>query len=108
MSAKDGGLQVAFKDHILGEQCVMEADQVILSAGLRPNETDELASLMKLARNPEGYLLEAHVKLRPVDMATERGSMSAARPTDPSSSPRRSARPRPRPPGRRCCSPRRS
>ncbi len=26
---------------------------------------------MKLARTPEGYLMEAHVKLRPVEMATD-------------------------------------
>ena len=34
-------------------------------------DTEELASIMKLARNAEGYFMEAHVKLRPVDMATE-------------------------------------
>jgi heterodisulfide reductase subunit A-like polyferredoxin len=36
-----------------------------------PEDTSELASIMKLARNVEGYFMEAHVKLRPVDMATE-------------------------------------
>jgi len=51
--------------------CLIEADLVTLSAGLRPNDTEELASMMKLAKNPAGYLMEAHVKLRPVDMATE-------------------------------------
>jgi heterodisulfide reductase subunit A-like polyferredoxin len=34
-------------------------------------DTEELASIVKLARTPEGYFMEAHVKLRPVDMATE-------------------------------------
>jgi heterodisulfide reductase subunit A-like polyferredoxin len=36
-----------------------------------PTDTEELASLVKLARTPEGHFMEAHVKLRPVDMATE-------------------------------------
>jgi heterodisulfide reductase subunit A-like polyferredoxin len=34
-------------------------------------DTEELASIVKLARTPEGHFMEAHVKLRPVDMATE-------------------------------------
>ena len=32
-------------------------------------DTEELSRIMKLNRNPEGYFIEAHVKLRPVDMA---------------------------------------
>ena len=31
-------------------------------------DTDELSGIMKLGRNPEGFFIEAHVKLRPVDM----------------------------------------
>jgi heterodisulfide reductase subunit A-like polyferredoxin len=38
---------------------------------MRPADTEELASIMKLARNGDGYFMEAHVKLRPVDMASE-------------------------------------
>jgi heterodisulfide reductase subunit A-like polyferredoxin len=34
-------------------------------------DTEELASIVKLARTAEGHFMEAHVKLRPVDMATE-------------------------------------
>jgi outer membrane receptor for ferrienterochelin and colicins len=38
---------------------------------MRAAETEELASIMKLSRSSEGYFMEAHVKLRPVDMASE-------------------------------------
>ena len=31
-------------------------------------DTTELCGIMKFNRNPEGYFIEAHVKLRPVDM----------------------------------------
>jgi heterodisulfide reductase subunit A-like polyferredoxin len=31
----------------------------------------KLASIVKLPQNPDGYFMEAHVKLRPVDMANE-------------------------------------
>jgi heterodisulfide reductase subunit A-like polyferredoxin len=67
----EGGLQVTFRDHVLGKTLEVEADLVTLSAGMRPSDTEELGSIMKQARNAEGYFVEAHVKLRPVDMATE-------------------------------------
>jgi heterodisulfide reductase subunit A-like polyferredoxin len=38
---------------------------------VRPSDTEELASILKLPRNEDGYFMEAHVKLRPVDMPTE-------------------------------------
>ena len=49
----------------------MTAGLVALSAGMVAEDTEELASIVKLARTPEGFFMEAHVKLRPVDMATE-------------------------------------
>ena len=35
------------------------------------SDTEDLSRIMKLNRNPEGFFLEAHVKLRPVDMGSE-------------------------------------
>jgi heterodisulfide reductase subunit A-like polyferredoxin len=64
-------LEVIFTDHVLGKKLAVSADLLALSAGMVPEDTSELASIMKLARNVEGYFMEAHVKLRPVDMATE-------------------------------------
>jgi heterodisulfide reductase subunit A2 len=71
VEASDDGLQVTFKDHILGQPLQVSADLLALSAGVRAEDTEELASILKLARNNEGHFMEAHVKLRPVDMATE-------------------------------------
>jgi heterodisulfide reductase subunit A-like polyferredoxin len=65
------GLTVNFTDHILGRKLSVDTDLVILSAGVRAEDTEELASIMKLGRNAENYFIEAHVKLRPVEMATE-------------------------------------
>jgi heterodisulfide reductase subunit A-like polyferredoxin len=36
-----------------------------------PNDTEELSNVMKLNGIPEGFFIEAHVKLRPVDMGSE-------------------------------------
>ena len=71
VEARDGGLSVTFHEGIIGRDLQVEADLVALSAGMVPTDTEELASLVKLARTPEGHFMEAHVKLRPVDMATE-------------------------------------
>ena len=67
----DDGLMVTFRDHVLGRRLKVPADILGLSAGMRPTDTTELSSIVKLALNAEGYFMEAHVKLRPVDMATD-------------------------------------
>jgi heterodisulfide reductase subunit A len=50
----------------------MEADLLILASAIVPSvENKALAKLYKVALNQEGFFLEAHVKLRPVDFATD-------------------------------------
>jgi heterodisulfide reductase subunit A-like polyferredoxin len=71
VSARDGVLSVTFKDPVLQRDLRLPADLLVLSAGMRPPDIEELASIVKLPRNPDGYFMEAHVKLRPVDMANE-------------------------------------
>ncbi len=64
-------INVTFTDHILGRKISLDADLAILSAGLEAEDTEELANIMKLNRNAQNFFLEAHVKLRPVEMGTE-------------------------------------
>jgi len=64
-------LRVTFNDNVLQREIKITTDMLALSAGMVPSDTDELASIIKLPRNDEGYFLEAHVKLRPVDLANE-------------------------------------
>ncbi|NQT47392.1 MAG: hydrogenase iron-sulfur subunit, partial [Chloroflexi bacterium] len=48
-----------------------EMDMVVLSVGLVPNEDlKRLASLLNLSQTSDGFVLEAHPKLRPVDAPT--------------------------------------
>ena len=67
----DEGVMVTFKDHVLQRDLIVSADALALSAGFRPEDTEELAGIVKLARNQDGYFMEAHVKLRPVDTPSE-------------------------------------
>ncbi|MGO9691378.1 MAG: NAD(P)-binding protein, partial [Syntrophobacteraceae bacterium] len=62
---------VSFVDHVLRRPVKMSADAVILSAATLAEENEELAMLLKVPRNPEGFFIEAHAKLRPVDFASE-------------------------------------
>jgi len=71
VKASGSALAVTFKDHVLNLNLEVETDLLALSAGMVAEDTEELASIVKVARNAEGYFMEAHVKLRPVDMATE-------------------------------------
>ena len=72
VSVEGGKLILRVYDQTLGEELVVEGvDALVLSAATIPNENEELANMMKLQRTSEGFFLEAHMKLRPVDFATE-------------------------------------
>jgi len=71
VESSEDGIMVTFKDHVLNSDLRVSADLLALSAGMVAEDTEELASIVKLARSAEGHFMEAHVKLRPVDMATE-------------------------------------
>jgi heterodisulfide reductase subunit A-like polyferredoxin len=68
---EQGALKVSVHDPSLGEELDLNPQLLVLSAAVIPRENDELSTLMKLQRTPEGFFLEAHMKLRPVDLATE-------------------------------------
>jgi heterodisulfide reductase subunit A-like polyferredoxin len=70
-AASGDGISVRVEDHVLKQEIEIQTDVLTLSAGMRANDTSNLAGIMKLGRNPEGYFIEAHVKLRPVDMPSE-------------------------------------
>jgi heterodisulfide reductase subunit A-like polyferredoxin len=65
------GLTVSYLDRILREKMEIKADLVVLSAATIPRENEELATMLKVPRTMEGFFLEAHMKLRPVDFATD-------------------------------------
>jgi heterodisulfide reductase subunit A len=65
-------VKVSFLSTILGRDMEVDADYLVLSTGLRPQpDGEDFAKKFKLTCNVDGFLLEAHVKLRPVDFPTE-------------------------------------
>ena len=65
-------LRVKVWEPLLGKEVEIETDYVVLSTPvIPPPGTRELASQLKLSLNMDGFFLEAHVKLRPVDFAAD-------------------------------------
>lgn len=63
---------VSVQDLVLGRRITVQADNVVLAAAIVPHASyAELAKLFKVSTHQDGFFLEAHMKLRPVDFATE-------------------------------------
>jgi len=67
----DGRLKVTVMDHILGMPVSLEADVLGLASAIIVKDQEELAKMFKVPLNNDGFFLEAHMKLRPVDFATD-------------------------------------
>jgi heterodisulfide reductase subunit A-like polyferredoxin len=68
----DSNLRVAVKDPTLGRDITLEPDVVVLSMPVVPSEgAKELATRLKTPVDLDGFFMEAHVKLRPVDFAAD-------------------------------------
>ncbi len=71
---KDGQriLRVTVSDPILGQRLAIDTDTLALAAAVIPSAgSQEIARLFKVPLGPDGFFKEAHVKLRPVDFATD-------------------------------------
>uniref|UniRef100_A0A7C5AKW5 CoB--CoM heterodisulfide reductase iron-sulfur subunit A family protein n=1 Tax=Desulfobacca acetoxidans TaxID=60893 RepID=A0A7C5AKW5_9BACT len=67
----DGRLKVSVTDPILGLPISITADVLTLATAIIVKDQEKLATLFKVPLNNEGFFLEAHMKLRPVDFATD-------------------------------------
>ena len=74
-AVEEGGrpaLRVTVPDPILGRKLAIDADYLALAAAVIPPTTNrEISQLFKVTLGPDGFFKEAHVKLRPVDFATD-------------------------------------
>ncbi|MHB8918672.1 MAG: CoB--CoM heterodisulfide reductase iron-sulfur subunit A family protein, partial [Desulfocucumaceae bacterium] len=65
-------LVVEFDDHVTGFRLKVDAGMLVLSTGVDPGvDNEKLSRLFKVPLSAEGFLLEAHLKLRPVDFAAD-------------------------------------
>lgn len=68
---REDKLRVTVTDQVLQMLVQIDADMVTLASAIVPYDNIPLSKLYKISTNEEGFFLEAHVKLRPVDFATE-------------------------------------
>lgn len=68
----EGKLQVTFWEPVLKQNIEIDPDLLVLSAATIPNpDNKHIAEMLKVPITKDGFFLEAHMKLRPVDFATE-------------------------------------
>jgi heterodisulfide reductase subunit A len=68
----DGSINVRFFEETIQEEVFLPADLVVLSVGMKPpKDIDKVRTIVKVGCGPEGFLREAHLKLRPVEAATD-------------------------------------
>ena len=71
VNSRDDTLMVSVFDAQLRATIQLEVDLLVLSAAIRPRpESQELAESMRLPLDEDGFFMEAHPKLRPLDFAT--------------------------------------
>ncbi len=64
-------LLITVTDHILERPLKIPVDYLNLATAIIPKGLDTLAKFFKVPLNQDGFFLEAHMKLRPVDFATD-------------------------------------
>ncbi|HTY98973.1 MAG TPA: 4Fe-4S binding protein, partial [Rhodocyclaceae bacterium] len=68
---KGDKLVVLGVDTLTGRNIQIEADMVVLAEAMQPSAgTGEIAKVLKIGRDKDGFLAEAHPKLKPVESVT--------------------------------------
>ena len=67
-----GNLIVRSEDVTLGQPMEIETEMVVLATAAIPKKgTDEMARLLSLTRGADGFFMESHPKLKPIDAPTD-------------------------------------
>ena len=67
----DGLLEVSVIDHVLQRPIVIRPDFITLATAINTEGAQELGQLFKVPLSQDNFFLEVHMKLRPVDFATD-------------------------------------
>ncbi|NCC23715.1 MAG: CoB--CoM heterodisulfide reductase iron-sulfur subunit A family protein [Deltaproteobacteria bacterium] len=65
------GLEVGFSDCVLRRKMSIRPEMLVLATAIVAEKDNRLTRLYKISQDEDGFFAEAHVKLRPVDFATE-------------------------------------
>jgi heterodisulfide reductase subunit A len=71
VEAAGDGLRVSLREPILGQEITLDADLLVLSTGIAPNENTALSEVLGVPLDQDGFFQEAHPKMRPLDFLKE-------------------------------------
>jgi heterodisulfide reductase subunit A len=71
VGAEDGKPVIRFTDAVLNRRIALSTDFLILASAIVPQEETDIARMFKVSLNQDGFYLEAHAKLRPVEFPTD-------------------------------------
>ena len=71
VAVKDGDLTVTAFDPILQQRVAIDADYLVLASAIVPHVDPKLVDIYKLGINEDGFINEAHPKLRPVETSVD-------------------------------------
>ncbi len=64
-------IRIRFTDTSIRRKMEIRPDLLVLATAMVPQKENPLAQMFKVTLNDDGFFMEAHVKLRPVDCATD-------------------------------------
>lgn len=72
VKAKTDGLKITYREPVTGKEITQNGDLLVLAKAITSGTDNQtLSQQLKVPLNEDGFFLEAHVKLRPVDFATD-------------------------------------
>ncbi len=71
IEVSENGITISLTDPSIHLPVKLFPDMLVLSTGIKPRDTEDLASMLRVPRNSSGFFIEAHAKLRPVDLPSE-------------------------------------
>jgi heterodisulfide reductase subunit A len=80
---KDGSVSIRIRDPIIDDMLVIEPDLLVVSPGIVHENVEELARILDLDLDSQGFFVEENVKFRPFDVVRKGGVFvcgSAVRP----------------------------
>jgi heterodisulfide reductase subunit A len=71
VAEEDGRARIDYHDTLLGEDVSLHPDLIVLSVGVVSRGVEDLARILKVPVTGDGFFLEAHPKLRPVEFSVD-------------------------------------
>lgn len=74
---ENGNFKVKVYDLLLGKEFELPSDLIVLTTAFRGNDSvGQVKGLLKVSANPDGFFQESHVKLGPLEFATDGVSLA--------------------------------